>query len=286
MKFPWFKYEELPLSSRPTAQIFVTTRCNLRCDGCFARNVMKDSKQKDMSMDMYKSVVADAFQKGVQQINILGGEPLLHKDLRRMIAINNLLDLKTTIYTNGYILDQYDQKDFGGVKLRLSIYSHKGHVKAVTKIPQGLHFDANYMVSANTILSDLHLAAKYCEEVYGCKVFFISSIRELDNLRREFFDDTDLTMSVLKYKELVHEFLYKYTGNMDIHVSKRGVFESTRSLPNKTCNFVNIFPNGKIIQCPYDVVNLKYQNHYEFGKRYCQQNNTCLMSKVIYRRRR
>ena len=92
-------------------------------------------------------------------------------------------------------------------------------------------------------------------------------------------------MPVLKYKELIHNFLERYSGNMEIHVSKRGVFESTKTLPDNKCKFANYFIGGKIIQCPYDVVNLKFQNDYEFGKRNCQQNNTCLMSKVIYKRK-
>ena len=92
-------------------------------------------------------------------------------------------------------------------------------------------------------------------------------------------------MPIIKYKELVHNFLDRYNGSMEIHVSKRGVFESTLSLPKNKCCFANYFVGGKIIQCPYDVVNLKYQGGYEFGERFCRHNNTCLMSKVVYKRR-
>jgi hypothetical protein len=71
---------------------------------------------------------------------------------------------------------------------------------------------------------------------------------------------------------------------MEIHISKRGVFESTKTLPDTKCRFSNQFIGGKVIQCPYDIVNMKFQTDYNFGTRDCQHNSTCLMSKIILRR--
>jgi len=290
MKFPWNKYEELPLERRNTLQIFITNKCNLNCQGCFARNIIKENDQ-DISIEEYKEVIEKAVSKGVKQINLLGGEPFLHKRLTYLITINKQHNLKTTIYTNGQAFDTSDcgwlYSDFKDVKIRVSIYSYNGNNKSCLSIPEKNipEFDANVMVSKNTKITDLLHSAARCEYLHKCKVFFISSIRELDNKRKEFFDDTDNTMPVIEYKELVHNFLNVYDGSMDIHVSKRGVFESTVSQCGNKCNFSNYFIGGKIIQCPYDVVNEKYQDDYEFDKRYCVQSNSCLMSKVIYRKK-
>lgn len=298
MRFPWDKYIELPLESRNTLQIFITNKCNLKCTGCFARNAMGD-RDKDISPEEYEKAVENFVSKGGKQINMLGGEPFLHPHLHQLLRINASHSLKTTIYTNGYhfgeasdflkidTMDKLLKNDFGKVKIRVSIYSKDGGVKSCVSIPDGSpHFDGNFMVSAKTTVNQLIDAAYQCEFLHNCKVFFISSLRELDNDRQEFFDDTDLTMPVIQYKELVHQFLDAYEGNMDIHVSKRGVFESTTSLCNNKCRFANLFIGGKIIQCPYDVVNLKYQDDYSFNKRHCQHNNSCLMSKVIYRKKK
>jgi len=281
MKFPWDKYKELPLSKRNTLQVFITKACNLRCPGCFVRNV-SEGEEGFMSFEEYVSALSQAIYKGVKQINILGGEPFLHPKLQRMLALNSFLALKTTIYTNG--LGLKTKMDLHGAKLRVSIYGFKG-LKGVLSLPDHSKvkhsFDANFMVGKETKLETLLSVANICEAVYRCKVFFISSIRELDNPNQEFFDDTNLTMPVLEYKKLVHQFLNEYEGDMEIHISKRGVFESTQSLPHNKCKFANYFIGGKIIQCPYDVINLKYQKDYKFDSRYCQQNNTCLMSKII-----
>jgi organic radical activating enzyme len=280
MKFPWNKYEELSLERRNTLQIFITNKCNLKCKGCFARKAMGDGTS-DISLEEYRSVVDIFLKKGGKQINILGGEPLLHPELRKILDINRENNIKTTIYTNGY-----SKEDFVGVKLRISICSQEMQNKNIKKLPKtDIPFDANFMISKKTTLNELLDCIEYIENNYSSKVFFIFSMRELDNPEQEFFDDTENTMSVIDYKKLVHKFLDNYNGNMKIHISKRGVFESTKTLPDTKCRFANYFIGGKIIQCPYDVINLNFQDDYEFNCRDCKQNNTCLMSKIILKKK-
>ena len=283
MKFPLHKYNELSVSKRNTLQVFITNRCNLKCDGCFARHVMVDDK--DMSLPQYAKVVDDAVHRGVKQINLLGGEPFLHPAIYAMIAMNNASGIKTTIYTNGTLLNKINPALLQGAKLRVSIYSladDKG-INLIKKYDPRITFDANFMVGGDTSVPEMLAVARVSEEVHGCKVFFIFSMRECDNDQREFFRDTEATGTTFDYKRKVHEFMERYTGKMDIHVSKRGVFESTVDLPCTKCNFANVFVDGRIIQCPFDVATLQYQDDYEFGTRHCQQNSTCLMSKVVYR---
>ena len=285
MQFPLSKYEEIPAPRRNTLQVFITTRCNLKCYGCFARKVMS-GEEVDISFDEYKDAVAKAYVKGVKQINLLGGEPLLHPNLKQFIRFNHMFRLKTTVYTNGYMLDEYKEEDFLGAKIRVSLYSSRYGNKNVYRINENnLPLDFCFMVSRETHIDELLEAAQVIEEKFKSKVFFISSLRELDNQYEDFFEDTDLTMPLLKYKQLIHLFLEIYKGNLDIHISKRGVFESTTCLAGNKCKFANYFIGNRIIQCPYDIVNLKFQNDYEFDKRYCQHNSSCLMSKVVYRKK-
>jgi len=285
MHFNWSRYEEIPTERRNTLQIFITTDCNCKCEGCFARKVMGYDPDY-ISIDEYKQAIKNFISKDGKQINLLGGEPLLHPNIKKILSINKKYNLKTTIYTNGYNIDKFDIEDFEYAKIRISFYSYDGILKAVTSLPStNIPFDACFMVSDKTTYDDLLKSAYYLEENYNCSTFFISSIRELDNKFKDFFKDTDLTMPILDYKQIVHSFLNYYRGNMDIHISKRGVFESTKCVAGNKCRFANYFIGGKVIQCPYDIVNLKYQENYEFNKRFCKHNNTCLMSKIILRKR-
>ncbi|MFH0831466.1 MAG: radical SAM protein [archaeon] len=284
MLFPWNKYKEVSTCRRNTLQIFITNRCNLRCKGCFARFVMNKSSS-DISLEEYRNAISEFLKKGGKQINLLGGEPLLHPKLRDIIKINRKHRIKTTIYTNGSFLCNYNKQDFKGIKLRVSLYCKNGSIKSADSLPKtNMPLEVCYMVSKNTKVKDLLDSANHIEKNYNCNVFFISSIRELNNPGKEFFDDTGLTMNLLKYKEIVHKFLQFYNGNMEIHISKRGVFESTKTLAEHKCRFANYFAGRRIIQCPYDIINLKFQGDYRFNQRDCQQNNTCLMSKIILKR--
>jgi len=286
MRFDWTKYEEKPINRRNTLQIFITNACNLKCTGCFARNVMGD-KGVHIRIKEYKKVLRNFLIKGGKQINLIGGEPLLHPQLKEILNLNRKKEIKTTIYTNGCFLNNFNKEDFKDIKIRVSLYCKSGGPKSIFKLPKtDIPIEICFMVSKKTTLDELIASAKYIEKNYNCKVFFISSLRELDNPRKEFFDDTELSMNVLKYKELVHNFLGGYDGGMEIHVSKRGVFESTKILAGHKCKFANYFIGGKIIQCPYDIVNMKFQKDYKFDCRNCQHNNSCLMSKIILIRRK
>ncbi len=281
MLFPWGEYKELQVEKRNTLQVFATMRCNLKCPGCFARNVMceKSHAEEDIRESEYQEVVAAAQKKGAMQINMLGGEPLMHPKILDLVAYNLHLGLKTTIYTNGYLLT--DHPMFDGVKIRASLYHAHGPLKSLDTLRTDRPVDICFMVSKDTKVEELLEVVNDSR----CRILFISSIRELDNPRHEFFDDTEMTMPVLQYKELVHTFLRQYQGFKEIHVSKRGVFESTMNKGSCYCRFANYFPGRRIIQCPYDIVNKVFQNDYAFGVRPCQQNSTCLMSKVVYQRK-
>jgi organic radical activating enzyme len=259
MKFPWNKYKELPVNRINTLQVFITNRCNLKCNGCFARNIIGEHRVH-MQPDEYLKTIRTAVSKGVERITLIGGEPLMHPHLKEFVEMNYVYGLKTTIYSNGYHLDNYSEIDLLEAKIRVSLYCKSGKLKSVENLPKtDIKYDVCFMVSKTTSVDELLETAKYLEENTKTTVFFISSLRELDNPNQEFFDDTDLTMPVMEYKKLVHEFLNKY-------------------------EFANYFIGGKIIQCPYDVVNKKFTPDYQFDERYCQHNSTCLMSKIRLKR--
>jgi len=279
MRFPWHKYIEIPTGRRNTLQIFITNFCNLNCSGCFARKIMGD-KNQHISIDEYTCVINKFLEKGGRQINLLGGEPLLHPNLLDIFEVNRKNKIKTTVYSNGNFVSNFNTDDFYDIKLRISVNSFDREKPVLKLLKSDIPFDVCFMVSKKTTVDELLKTISYLEDNFNLDSFFISSIRELDNFHKEFFHDTGLTMNLLKYKEIIHDFLYKYNGNKKIHISKRGVFESTQSVAENTCRFANHFIGGKIIQCPYDIINCNIQNDYSFQTRYCQHNNTCLMSKI------
>ena len=121
-------------------------------------------------------------------------------------------------------VNEFITKCFEDVTIRLSLYSRTGSVKSFKSIQElgkkRFPIEICFMVSRETTADELLATAMEVERDFNCNVFFISSIRELDNPRKEFFDDTALSMPVIEYKEHVHNFLNDYDGDMEIHVSK------------------------------------------------------------------
>ncbi len=90
-------------------RISVTDRCNFRCTYCMPREVF-DANYSFLPHDAILSFEEIArFARifgglGVQKIRLTGGEPLVRRDLHRLIALLAPLGLDLTLTTNGSLL--------------------------------------------------------------------------------------------------------------------------------------------------------------------------------------
>ena len=88
-------------------RISVTDRCNFRCQYCMpAEGLPWLNKQSLLSYEEMARLVALLAEMGVHDVRLTGGEPLVRKELWRLVAmlseIPGLQDLSLT--TNGYLL--------------------------------------------------------------------------------------------------------------------------------------------------------------------------------------
>ena len=60
------------------ANIALLNRCNLRCPYCFADNYT-EGEREDINMDNFLSLLD--FSADDREVGIIGGEPLLHKNI-------------------------------------------------------------------------------------------------------------------------------------------------------------------------------------------------------------
>jgi len=74
--------------------------CNLRCRGCYATAY---EKGQEIEPGQLEKVVAEARRLGIYFVGILGGEPLLRKDLLPLLARHK--DVAFRISTNGTVID-------------------------------------------------------------------------------------------------------------------------------------------------------------------------------------
>ena len=95
-------------------RISVTDRCNFRCVYCMPKEVFGHEyrflDRKELLTFEEITRVARAFVAlGVEKLRITGGEPLVRRDLERLIAMLAELDVDLTLTTNASLLPQKAQ---------------------------------------------------------------------------------------------------------------------------------------------------------------------------------
>jgi GTP 3',8-cyclase len=90
-------------------RISVTDRCNFRCVYCMPREVFDAHHEflphsAILSFEEIARLARIFVGLGVQKIRLTGGEPLVRRELHRLVAMLAALDVEITLTTNGSLL--------------------------------------------------------------------------------------------------------------------------------------------------------------------------------------
>ncbi|MBO5410867.1 MAG: radical SAM protein [Clostridia bacterium] len=103
---------------RPLLAVYDTTKlCNQRCPMC---NIYKE-RSENMTPEQIETVAASLKKAGVKYVFIQGGEPLIRKDIIRIIDIFIKNSIKPTVITNGVLLTRETAKAIAARRCNLSI---------------------------------------------------------------------------------------------------------------------------------------------------------------------
>src|SRR5271166_2383732 len=104
-------------------RISVTDRCNLRCTYCMQEDVVFMERSELLTFEEIVRFVRIAVSLGIDKIRLTGGEPLMRRDLARLVrmlcAIPGLRDIGIT--TNGILLADHAQELFDAGLRRINI---------------------------------------------------------------------------------------------------------------------------------------------------------------------
>jgi GTP 3',8-cyclase len=107
-------------------RISVTDRCNLRCQYCMpAEGIFLKEHEAILTFNEIVEIVKTAVRLGIHKIRLTGGEPLIRKDIVRLVsmisAVDGVDDLSMT--TNGIYLDELAKplKDAGLNRINISL---------------------------------------------------------------------------------------------------------------------------------------------------------------------
>jgi molybdenum cofactor biosynthesis enzyme MoaA len=108
----------------------ITANCNLRCIGCrYGREFMPGSQ---LPWAVVKDMLDDAKAAGFWDVRFYGGEPLLHRDLPKMVEYALTIGLGAYVTTNGMLLgDRIDELYAAGLRtINIGYYGTGAHYDA------------------------------------------------------------------------------------------------------------------------------------------------------------
>jgi cyclic pyranopterin phosphate synthase len=104
-------------------RISVTDRCNLRCTYCMPEEVVFMDRGELLTFEEIARFVRAAVPLGIDKVRLTGGEPLMRRDLPRLVqmlaGIDGLRDIGLT--TNGILLAEHAQALFDAGMRRINI---------------------------------------------------------------------------------------------------------------------------------------------------------------------
>lgn len=84
----------------------LTDVCNAKCEHCSFYSAMDKPSEKVLSTAQMKRIVRVCQDFGISIINIVGGEPLLRKDLGEILSSIDKDKSSSCLYTNGWFLQE------------------------------------------------------------------------------------------------------------------------------------------------------------------------------------
>ncbi len=91
------------LSAPTTVDVFITSRCNLKCVHCFSGG--EENGKDELSATALASLFTELETMGVFEVRINGGEPFLHAEIGTILMDLKKRRLRTVILTNGTLLN-------------------------------------------------------------------------------------------------------------------------------------------------------------------------------------
>lgn len=91
-----------PLVLPNTIKLEITNRCNLKCKHCLAN---AGTSKQELTVAEIGSILKQAKSLGVSAVGLVGGEPLLRRDIGAIIDHISQLRMKFSISTNGMLVN-------------------------------------------------------------------------------------------------------------------------------------------------------------------------------------
>lgn len=93
--------------------LLLTYSCNLKCPFCGQNDIRRNknyNKSMQLTLEQVEKILDDAVAAGIRNVNLWGGEPLLHPDIFNIIKAIKKRYMRCFMVTNGVLLEKYAQE--------------------------------------------------------------------------------------------------------------------------------------------------------------------------------
>ena len=219
-------------------RISVTDRCNLKCVYCMPEEgIIKKHHNEILRYEQIYEIVKEASKLGINKVRITGGEPLVRKNIEKLIKmIRSIENIKTiAMTTNGILLEPnaYKLKEAGlnSINISLDTLDAKRY-KTITR--GGDLFSAiKGIETANKLGFKLKINVVIYDEI---------SKKELPKLHK-FSKSIDAELQTIKF--------------YNINEQKEDTTEYDRPAKCKYCNRIRLLSDGYLLSCLHSNIKVK-----------------------------
>lgn len=266
------------------ANLFITNRCHLRCFYCYAdvNNGIEDLKKQDIF-----HIIDELKKLGTVMVVLLGGEPLLRKDIGKIIDYVADKKMMCEVLTSGYKIAERiaDLKKLDSICISIDgdEYNHdlnrgKGSYKTAIKalkiaISNNIQTRIHSTITRNNLSSIDHVAN--LSKKYNVKLNCALASAHTDNNALNFTNEEirNFYVKLKKYKQEGYpisnaystlDYLIKWPGSFSFIAEEADVrFQNVKLIPCKRKDFTcYIDTDGSLYPCAtkwnkYHAMNIK-----------------------------
>jgi MoaA/NifB/PqqE/SkfB family radical SAM enzyme len=247
------------------AMLILTEECNLFCGHCF---VCKPQNECLLSTEQLATAFDQLAEAGVLYLCLSGGEPLLRRDIVKIVREGAIRRFALKMKTNGILLTDRlvnDLREAGLLEIDFSLYSvnsqshdefvgHKGAFEKTVKAARRFLRAGGVVTIANVLMnwnaSELEEMTQFCES----EGFYYNYTPTLDCKNNGDLTPVSLGLGKERLAEVLSSRKLLETG---------GDFAGQRALESTLCgaggSSLSIMPNGTLKLCqrlPYEIGNI------------------------------
>jgi len=230
-------------------QFAITNICNAKCDFCgFAVDRFDPKKRRSVTLAEARDVIDICVKNRIGYLLFVGGEPLVHKDLRAMTRYAAERGIRPMICTNGSLWTEQNMRELAGDGLCSVIMSIDSHdvakheqnrglpdvcrkIKRANEVFQELGVQTTASVTASKLIDDYDKLPGFLTEL-GFKSCTFSY--PLSSLASSYLSFSDSSLVSYKTEELIEVFerikLMKQRSGFPVVNPKESLSEMQRHL--------------------------------------------------------